>query len=265
MAGSDSSLLLTAWATGLLGSTHCAGMCGGISSALSFALPANSRSGPRLFAYQLAYNSGRILTYTLLGALVGTLAHGILGGWAQSPWPRVAAGLFMILLGLYLAGWSMLLQKLEGMGNRPWKQLAGLRGKILPVNHPVKAVAAGAVWGFLPCGLVYSSLTLALARADTVVSGGVMLAFGLGTLPMLLLTGTLAARLRQQLQKPQLRQLAGLLVMAFGLWTMAMAFGHAHHQGHHEGHHGLHDPAHEQHGTPPDDMKDMPGMEQHAH
>lgn len=262
MASSDSTLLLTAWATGLLGSTHCAGMCGGISSALTFALPAGSRNGPRLFAYQLAYNGGRILTYAVLGVVVGTLAHGILGNWAQSPWPRVAAGLFMVLLGLYLAGWSTLLQRLEGMGGRLWKHLSGLRRRILPVDHPLKAVAAGAVWGFLPCGLVYSSLALALARADSLVSGGVMLAFGLGTLPMLLVTGTLAARLRQQLQKRQVRQLAGLMVVVFGLWTMAMAFGHAHHAGHHGPHH---DQVPGQQGTRPDDMQDMPGMEHHAH
>lgn len=252
ITGSDNTLLLTAWATGLLGSTHCAGMCGGISSALAFALPATARRGPRLFAYQLAYNSGRILTYTLLGMVVGTLAHGILGGWAHSPWPRVAAGLFMVLLGLYLAGWSTLLQRLEGLGGGLWKRLAGLRRHLLPVDHPLKAVAAGAVWGFLPCGLVYSGLALALARADTMVSGGVMLAFGLGTLPMLLVTGTLAARLRQQLQKQQVRQLAGLMVVAFGLWTMAMAYAHAGHSA-------------EQH----DAMPDMPGMEhshmQHSH
>lgn len=235
MASTDSALLLTAWATGLLGSTHCVGMCGGISAALSFALPAGSRHGFRLFAWQLAYNSGRLLTYTLLGITVGTLAHGILGGWAQSPWPRVLAGLFMILLGLYLAGWWNLLQRLEGLGGGLWKHLEPLRRRILPVDHPLKAVAAGAVWGFLPCGLVYSALAMALARADSAVSGGVMLAFGLGTLPTLLVTGTLAGQLRQWLQRRNVRRLAGLMVIVFGLWTLAMAGLLGSHGHHHEG------------------------------
>ncbi|MDI1300421.1 MAG: sulfite exporter TauE/SafE family protein [bacterium] len=228
----DAALLASAWATGLLGSTHCVGMCGGISTALSFALPADKRQGASLFGYQLAYNLGRILTYTVLGIVVGTLAHGILAGWAASPWPRAFAGGFMVVMGLYLAGWWNGLQHIEGLGGGIWKSLAPLRTKILPVNHPLKAVAAGAVWGFLPCGLVYSALTLALARADTVASGGVMLAFGLGTLPTLLLTGTLAGKLRHYLQMKNVRQLAGLLVIALGVWTVFLALSHNHH---HEG------------------------------
>lgn len=233
----DSALLASAWATGLLGSTHCVGMCGGISSALSFALPADARSGVRLLCYQLAYNIGRIFTYSVLGMIVGTLAHSILAGWASSPWPRVFAGGFMIVMGLYLAGWWNGLQRIEGMGGAVWKILAPLRKNILPINHPLKAVAAGAVWGFLPCGLVYSALTLALARADTLMSGATMLAFGLGTLPTLLLTGTLAAKLRHYLQMKNIRQLAGLLVIGLGLWTAIISFSHNNHHDSHSHHH----------------------------
>lgn len=224
MTATDTALLLTAWATGLLGSTHCVGMCGGISAALSFALPEESRRGGRLLAFQLAYNSGRILTYTLLGIAVGALAQGVLGGWAQSPWPRVAAGLFMVVLGLYLAGWWMGLQKIERMGGSLWKFLEPLRKVVLPVDRFWKALVAGGLWGFLPCGLVYSALALALARADALVSGGVMLAFGLGTLPALLVTGTLAGQVRSLLQKGGARRLAGALVIAFGAWTVVQPF-----------------------------------------
>jgi uncharacterized protein len=246
MSTGDSSLLLAAWAAGLLGSTHCVGMCGGISAALSFSLPEHARRGRRLFAYQLAYNSGRLLSYCVLGIVVGTLAHGILAGWAHSPWPRLLAALFMVALGFYLAGWWKGLQKLESLGGGLWKGLAPLRRKVLPIDRPLKAIAAGSLWGFLPCGLVYSALALALARADALMSGAVMLAFGLGTLPMLLLTGTLAGRLRQLLQKPRTRQIAGLLVIFFGLWTATAAFIHSSHahehtnhqtQEHEEGHH----------------------------
>ena len=229
MIATDSALLLTAWATGLLGSTHCVGMCGGISAAFSFALPAAKRRGAPLFFYQLSYNLGRLLTYTLLGVLVGLLAHGILGDWAQSPWPRVVAGLFMLLLGLYLAGWWSGLRRLESVGGGLWQRLSPLRRHILPVDHPFKALVAGSLWGFLPCGLVYSALTLALARADALVSGGVMLAFGLGTLPTLLVTGTLAGRLRTLLQGRAARRLAGLMVIGFGLWTAALPLLAPHH------------------------------------
>lgn len=241
MNATDSTLLLTAWATGLLGSTHCVGMCGGISAALSFALPEEARRGGRLFAFQLAYNSGRILTYTLLGVVAGALAQGVLGGWAHSPWPRVVAGLFMVALGLYLAGWWMGLQRLERVGGSLWKYLEPLRKVVFPVNRYWKALLAGGLWGFLPCGLVYSALALALARADALVSGGVMLAFGLGTLPLLLLTGTLAGRVRSLLQKAGTRRLAGVLVIAFGVWTAVQPLlmkhdhgsaGHGAHAGH---------------------------------
>lgn len=242
MTAIDSALLLTAWATGLLGSTHCVGMCGGISAALSFALPEKDRRGARLVAFQFAYNTGRILTYTLLGVAVGTLAHGVLGGWAQSPWPRVVAGLFMIAMGLYLAGWWLGLQKLERVGGSLWKYLEPLRKVVFPVNRLWKALLAGGLWGFLPCGLVYSALALALSRADAVMSGGVMLAFGLGTLPMLLVTGTLAGTMRSLLQRTGTRRAAGVLVILFGAWTalQPLLMKHGSHAGHDAGPHESH-------------------------
>lgn len=240
MTTTDTALLLSAWATGLLGSTHCVGMCGGISAALSFALPEEARRGWRLFAFQLAYNSGRILTYTLLGVAVGALAHGVLGSWAHSPWPRVAAGLFMVALGLYLAGWWLGLQKLERVGGSLWKYLEPLRKVVFPVNRLWKALLAGGLWGFLPCGLVYSALALALSRADAVMSGSVMLAFGLGTLPTLLLTGALAGRVRTLLQNAGTRRLAGVLVIAFGVWTAVqpLLMKHQHGDATHDAHAG---------------------------
>jgi sulfite exporter TauE/SafE len=226
----DSGLLISAWAMGFLGSTHCVGMCGGISAALSFALPAEARKGARLFGYQLAYNSGRIGTYTLLGALLGWLGGSLLGDWAMTLWPRLVAAVVMIALGLYLAGWWHGLQKLERMGGGVWKYLQPLSRRLLPVDNPLKAIVAGAVWGFLPCGLVYSGLGLALTAAHTGTSALVMLAFGLGTLPTLLVTGSLAAGLRRFMQAPQTRQVAGAVVIGFGVWTAAMAL---YHHGHH--------------------------------
>ncbi|MDP2226392.1 MAG: sulfite exporter TauE/SafE family protein [Moraxellaceae bacterium] len=230
----DSSLLLTAWLTGLLGGTHCIGMCGGISAALTFALPAEQRQGRTLLGYQLAYNIGRLLTYVLFGVIVGTLGQTIIAPVAGLMWLRLVAGLLMVAMGLYLAGWWMGLQRLERLGSGLWQHLDPLRRRLLPVNHPLKAVAAGMAWGFLPCGLVYSALALALARSDSVMSGAVMLAFGLGTLPFLLITGTLAGRLRQWLQQRAVRQAAGLLVIAFGIWTALPALpggGHHAHNG----------------------------------
>lgn len=254
ISSSDVALLMTAWATGFLGGTHCIGMCGGICAAFSFALPAEARSGWRLVLWHLAYNGGRILTYTLLGLIAGLLAHSFLGGWAESPWPRLVAGIFMILLGLYLAGWSQLLQKVENLGSGFWRSLAPLRKKVLPVDRPWKAILAGGLWGFLPCGLVYSALTLAITRSDPVISAATMLAFGLGTLPFLLITGTAAGKLRQILQGKYVRQVSGILVILFGVMTIFAVMKHA------SAEHGSH--THSIHESQNDSKTAMP---EHAH
>ncbi len=235
MGPMDYSLLFTAWMTGLLGGTHCIGMCGGISAALTFALPADMRTGPRLFAYQLAYNFGRLLTYGFLGVLVGLLGQHLIAPLAGMMWLRLLAGLFMVAMGLYLAGWWNGLARLERIGGGVWRFMEPLRKHLFPVNHPLKAVLVGSAWGFLPCGLVYSALTLSLARSDAMMSGLMMVAFGLGTLPFLLLTGTLASGARQLLQRPGVRQGAGLLVIVFGIWT-AMPFFKGHEHAQHTGH-----------------------------
>lgn len=226
---SDLAWLGSALAMGLLGGTHCVGMCGGLSSAFTYALPPDQREGLRLFAWQLLYNSGRLLTYTLLGALAGLLLHDLQNLGPMRQLVPLLAGLFMILLGAYLAGWFQALSALERLGGPLWRRLEPLRRRLLPIRHPAQAVAAGMVWGFLPCGLVYTAMALAVTRAAPTESALVMLAFGLGTLPTLLVTGTASAQLRRLLQRPATRQTAGVLVILFGLWTLLGNLGHSHH------------------------------------
>lgn len=231
----DLTWLGTAFLMGLLGGTHCVGMCGGLSSALTYALPDASRRGIRLVGWQLLYNSGRLLTYSLLGLMAGWLLSGLQDIGAAQQGIRIIAGVFMILLGAYLAGWFQALGALERIGAPLWRKMEPLRRKLLPVTHPAQAVAAGMLWGFLPCGLVYSAMALAVTRAVPVESALVMLAFGLGTLPTLMATGTAAGQLRRLLQRPGTRQTAGLLVILFGLWTIiGMQIGHHHHGASHD-------------------------------
>lgn len=228
----DLAWLGSAWLMGLLGGTHCVGMCGGLGSAFTYALPEASRRGWRLLGWQLVYNSGRLLTYTLLGLLAGLLLAGVPADGAAQTGLRLVAGLFMVLLGAYLAGWFQALAQLERIGAPLWRRLEPLRRRLLPVRHPHQALLAGMLWGFLPCGLVYSALTLALTRGDALESGLVMLAFGLGTLPTLLATGSAAAQLRHLLQRPGTRQTAGILVILFGLWTLLGTQLHGSHHHH---------------------------------
>lgn len=255
----DLTWLATAFLMGLLGGTHCVGMCGGLSSALTYALPDASRRGLRLVGWQLLYNSGRLLTYSLLGLAAGWLLSGLQDIGAAKQLIRVIAGFFMILLGAYLAGWFQALGALERLGAPLWRRMEPLRRKLLPVTHPGQAIAAGMLWGFLPCGLVYSAMALAVTRAAPAESALVMLAFGLGTLPTLMATGTAAGQLRRLLQRPATRQTAGLLVILFGLWTIVgLQVGHHDHGSGAPEQHPSHGADHDMQGM------DMSGMD-HEH
>lgn len=214
----DWGLIVAAFAVGLLGGVHCIGMCGGIVGALSFGLP-RAKLGPQL-GFQLAYNLGRILSYSLAGALAGGL--GLLlaehSGLAQAQ--RVLlliASLFMVLLGLYLGGWWPSLARLERLGLPLWRRLEPLGRGLLPLRSPLQALLLGGLWGWLPCGLVYSSLIWSLSSGGAVQGGLLMLAFGLGTLPNLLLMGVLASRLQGFLHRLWVKRLAGASVLLLGL------------------------------------------------
>lgn len=226
----DLAWLLTALTMGLLGGTHCVGMCGGLSGAFTFALPADQRQGWRLLAWQLVFNSGRLLTYTLLGLAAGVLLADLQNLGPMKKIIPITAGIFMILMGAYMAGWFAALAQIERLGGPLWRALAPLRQRLFPVRHPGHALAAGMIWGLLPCGLVYSAMTLAITRADPAQSALVMLAFGLDTLPTLLLTGTAAGQIKRLLQRPATRKTAGLLIILFGLWTLLGTQLHGGHQ-----------------------------------
>ena len=215
---SDSLIIATALAAGFFGSPHCLGMCGGIVSALSFAL-AKETATQRLLL-QSFYHLGRLLSYSFLGLLVGLLGKGLLTPLANSKWPYVFTSLMMIAFGLYLTGWWRGLDKLEVFGAKIWKAMTPLRQRFMPINSMPRALIAGMLWGFLPCGLVYSSLALALTSANPITASGTMLAFGLGTLPMMLLAGSTAGALKQKLQQHGWRTANGLLIIAFGVWTL---------------------------------------------
>ncbi|HEX5277103.1 MAG TPA: sulfite exporter TauE/SafE family protein [Fluviicoccus sp.] len=225
-------LLATALAAGFFGSPHCLGMCGGIVSALGFAL--QSQTPGRRLLLQSLYHLGRLVSYSFLGVLVGLLGKGILAPLVDSKWPYVLTAAMMILFGLYLTGWWRGLDRLESLGARLWQAMAPLRKRFIPVNTVPRALVAGMLWGFLPCGLVYSALALAMTSGSALTAGAAMLAFGLGTLPMMLMTGSAAAELKNRLQVQGWRTANGLLVVAFGVWTLWQAFQHGAGTHHHD-------------------------------
>lgn len=210
-------LLVSALILGLLGGGHCLGMCGGLMGALTLAIPAEQRA--RRFRLLLAYNLGRILSYATAGILIG------LAGWALANSPaamllRVVAALLLIAMGLYLAGWWSGLTRVEGLGRHLWRHLQPIASRLMPVSSLPRALLLGAIWGWLPCGLVYSTLLWAASQGSALDSGLLMLAFGLGTWPVLLATGMAAERLTALLRQRGVRVAGGLLVILFGLWTL---------------------------------------------
>jgi hypothetical protein len=208
--------LMAALLVGLLGGGHCVGMCGGIVAAVTVTLP---KQQPKA-GYLLAYNLGRIASYSAAGVLAG--AVGASSFFLQQVLPvekilYALACLMLIVLGLYLAGIWHGVTQLERLGNLLWQRLQPLSMRFLPVLSLSQAFALGTLWGWLPCGLVYSVLVAALATGSPARGGLLMLAFGLGTLPTLLAMGMAAVWLKTLLQNFWVRRVSGLAVLGFGL------------------------------------------------
>ena len=210
--------LLAALLAGLLGGVHCVGMCGGIVAAFSFR--ADGSAPP--FRLHLAYNLGRVFSYALFGALAGALGASLkLADFLPvQTLLYILAQVVMILLGLYLAGFSRWVLVFERAGGGLWKRVKPLFQKLLPVRSLPQAVLAGMAWGWLPCGLVYSILVSALAAGSATSGAALMLAFGLGTLPNLLGMGLFARQIQPFMQQLWVRRVAGLTVAGFGVWGL---------------------------------------------
>jgi len=212
---------LALFIVGLLGGGHCAGMCGGIVGALSLQSP---QRGATAWLVHLSYNAGRITSYVLAGVIAGGLgqAAGNLLAWQNGLY--LFASLMLVAMGLYLLGLTQFLAPLERGGQALWRRIQPLTARFLPVRGPAQALPLGLLWGWLPCGLVYSALTSALAAGSAAQGALVMLAFGLGTLPNLLLAGLLLTRFRRFAQDRVVRVVSGLLVLGYGIMGVVNDF-----------------------------------------
>jgi uncharacterized protein len=233
--------LLPVLIAGLAGSVHCAGMCGGIVSAFSAGAPSAGRRTGRVIpiapmgrataaaeqaGHVLAYNAGRIASYMLAGAIAGGLAGGIASLARVASAQTVAywmANLMLAAMGLYLMDAWRGLARVEAVGGILWRRVQPLVKPLVPMDTPLKALALGGLWGWVPCGMVYSVLLTAMLAGSALDGALVMGAFGLGTLPMLLAMGMAGARLRQYLQRRAVRVACGLLVLGFGVLGLARA------------------------------------------
>jgi sulfite exporter TauE/SafE len=213
--------LAAVFLVGLLGGGHCAGMCGGIVGALS----AQPGGGKGLLHF--AYSSGRIASYSVAGAIAGSV--GGLGLLFSDALPvqlglYVLANVMLLILGLYLAGLSPLAARFEAAGGFLWRHVQPWTRHFLPADTMPRALAVGALWGWIPCGLVYGVLATALLSGSAGNGALVMLAFGLGTLPNLLLAGLLLRRAARVFQGRVFRTVCGALVFGFGMSGLAHAF-----------------------------------------
>lgn len=209
--------LLSALLIGLAGSVHCVAMCGGIVGALSFSIPKDRSPLP----FELAYHSGRLASYSLAGAITGGLgqlfSHQIAGGMAIL---NLLSGLFLLALALYIGNWWRGLSWLEKQGAKLWRPVAPLSKRFIPFKSPAWALPYGLIWGWLPCGLVYSSLTWSLAAGSVHQGALLMLMFGLGTLPALLTLGRFSQQLRPLLAHPRSKQIIAVLLAISALWLL---------------------------------------------
>jgi sulfite exporter TauE/SafE len=214
------ALIATMFMAGLASGVHCVAMCGGIVAAFDAkrVIPIRLEA---VWSRRIAFNIGRMSTYAAAGAVAGAVgaaayASGVLP--AQQTL-QVAANAMLVIVGLYLAGAGRLLSRLEALGLPLWRRLQPFAARQLPARTSLQSYAAGIVWGWLPCAMVYAALIAAAASGSAMRGTLGMAAFGLGTLPFLLAAGWLAARLRAW------RLAIGGAILGFGIFGLAQAQG----------------------------------------
>ena len=215
-----------AFAMGLVGSTHCVAMCGGIVGVQNASMPVQLRTKPiKQLPLSLAYNAGRISTYTLLGFVAGGASmfiDGIVPLHIARVLLQVVAALCVIGVGLHLLGVFPAFQIVERAGAPLWARLRPFAMRWFSGRTIPHALAFGALWGFLPCGLVYSAVAVALSRESALSGALTMLAFGLGTLPALLAMSSVAGSFALALKKPMFRLVAGAFLCGIGIVSLAV-------------------------------------------
>ncbi|MDO6747923.1 sulfite exporter TauE/SafE family protein [Gilvimarinus sp. 1_MG-2023] len=228
----DFASFLVALSLGFFSSSHCLAMCGGIMGALTMAI--EKASATKRLRIILAYNLGRIASYCLMGALAGLFAEGLIAMGA-GPALRLLAAALLVAMALYITDLWRGLTRLERAGQWLWRWVQPFGKRFMPVRSVPAALALGGLWGWLPCGLVYTALSYALTQPGPGSGALFMLGFGLGTLPAVALAATLAEPVLRAIRSRWVRGGAALLLLLFAAWTVYGTLGgdHAHHQHQH--------------------------------
>jgi hypothetical protein len=210
-----------AFIMGLISSLHCIGMCGSIIGTLTLSLSPEVRNNrATLFTFVLNYNLGRISSYAVAGALIGLLQLLLNLPFAQGHGHRVLqllSALIMAGAGLYIAGWFPRFAYIEKIGAWFWKKIEPFGRRLIPVKTRFHAFLFGMIWGWLPCGLVYSALAVSATAGDSLKSSLTMLAFGLGTLPAVMGVGIMTAILTKLSRMNRFKQAVGLFMIVLAL------------------------------------------------
>lgn len=221
-----------AFAAGIASSAHCLGMCGGVAGALGMRARVQGRAAPVACAHSATYHLGRLSSYAMAGAVCGAfggITQALLDWVGLALWLRAMAGMLLMALGLQVAFNWRVLHGIERCGARIWRRMAPLAAHA-PQHPYAQAVFVGALWGWLPCGLVYSMLLLGTLGGSAVHGASIMLAFGAGTLPAMLSASVLSAQVTRLAWSPRIQKnlkwLAGGLMLVFGAWTMWVSVAH---------------------------------------
>jgi len=236
----DYFLLITAFSLGFLGSPHCVGMCGGIIGVLHSSVDDLSSDKKQVMNYGLVFNGGRLLSYTIAGMIAATLGSSLInliGVERSISAMQMITGAFMLALGFSIAGWWSGLSRIESLGYKFWHLIQPITSRFIPVRTKSQALLLGVVWGWLPCGLVYTALLLVVASGSALHGGLVMFAFGLGTLPIMVLLGISSAKINRWRKNSIIRSVMGSVIIVFGILTFLGLPGPVSHDGMpHRGH-----------------------------
>jgi sulfite exporter TauE/SafE len=206
--------LIAAFLLGLISAGHCMGMCGGLMVA------AGIHSKTALVA--MSYNVGRLLSYMTLGLVFGSIT--LLLPDQFLPLLKLLSASLLLLAALYLLNANQWITSVEKLGLPIWKLVKPSAQKLLPVKNGATAIGLGYLWGFIPCGLVYTALAFSLGQKSPLSTTMLMLAFGLGTFPAMMGMSLLANHLRKWLSLPSVKALLAATMVIFSLTIIWSVF-----------------------------------------